>query len=98
MYGYITEHCGIQPGVTGLSMVCVGISQITVGYSLESQGSLWYVWVYHRSLWDTAWSHRALYCMCGYITDHCGIQPGVTGLSMVFIGISQITVGYSLES
>ncbi|KAH3718719.1 hypothetical protein DPMN_061525 [Dreissena polymorpha] len=60
MYGYITEHHGIQPGVTGLSMVCMGISQSIVGYSLESQGSLGYAWVYHRSLWDTALSHRAL--------------------------------------
>ncbi|KAH3718713.1 hypothetical protein DPMN_061519 [Dreissena polymorpha] len=75
MYGYITEHCGIQPGVTGLSRVCVGIRQVTVGYSLESQGSLGYVWVYHRALWDTAWSHRALYGMYGYITEHCGMQP-----------------------
>ncbi|KAH3718716.1 hypothetical protein DPMN_061522 [Dreissena polymorpha] len=60
MYGYITEHCGIQPGVIGLSMVCMGISQSTVGYSLESQGSVGYVWVYHRAPWDTALSHRAL--------------------------------------
>ncbi|KAH3718711.1 hypothetical protein DPMN_061517 [Dreissena polymorpha] len=40
MCGYKTDHCVIQPGVTGLSRVCVGIKQITVGYSLESQGSV----------------------------------------------------------
>ncbi|KAH3718722.1 hypothetical protein DPMN_061528 [Dreissena polymorpha] len=37
-----------------------GASQSTVGYSLESQGSLGYVWVYHRAPWDTALSPRAL--------------------------------------
>ncbi|KAH3718721.1 hypothetical protein DPMN_061527 [Dreissena polymorpha] len=53
----------------------MGISQSTVGYSLESQGSLGYVWVYNRALWDTALSPRALYGMYGYITEHCWIQP-----------------------